>query len=136
MEIKNFNAISYVQLTKIYVQGIAAGYATFQTGAPHWEAWNNSHLNEGSVAEVCIYTDLSQPGKSIGKLLLAELIAQSEKTGIWTLQSSIFPENKASIKTHESCGLQHIGYREKTAWLNGVRRDKIIMEQHSKTVCV
>ena len=162
MEIKNFDALSYVQLTQIYLQGIATGYATFQTSAPDWEAWNNSHLNEGriaafeqtkmlgwaalspvssrcvyaGVAEVSIYIDLAYRWKGIGKLLLAELIAQSEKAGIWTLQSSIFPENKASIKMHESCGFRHIGYREKIGQLNGVWRDNIIMERRSKTVGV
>jgi len=29
---------------KIYEEGIVTGNATFQTSAPSWEEWNNSHL--------------------------------------------------------------------------------------------
>ncbi len=28
----------------IYVEGLATGVATFETGAPDWEDWNNNHL--------------------------------------------------------------------------------------------
>ena len=44
MEIKDIKAEHYPQIAEIYLQGIATGVATFQTEAPGWAAWNNSHL--------------------------------------------------------------------------------------------
>jgi phosphinothricin acetyltransferase len=49
----------------------------------------------------------------VGKALVAAIITLSEKANIWTIQSGIFPENKISIRLHESFEFRMIGYREK-----------------------
>jgi L-amino acid N-acyltransferase YncA len=160
MEIIKIEEEHYSAITKIYLQGIATGFATFQTSAPSWEEWDKAHLKtcrilakkdneiigwaaltqvssrcvyEG-VAEVSIYIDQEFRGKGIGKFLLSSLIKQSEENGLWTLQSGIFAENIGSIALHEKCGFRKIGYREKIAKLNNVWKDNIIMERRSKTV--
>jgi phosphinothricin acetyltransferase len=66
--------------------------------------------------------------------LLQEVIASSEKNGIWTLYSSTFPENKESLKLQESCGFRKVGLREKIAMHHGVWRDTILSERRSKVV--
>ncbi len=66
-------------------------------------------VNEG-VAEVSVYVATNARGKKIGSLLLQEMTSQSEQNGIWTLQSGIFPETKASILIHEKKGFRIIGY--------------------------
>src|SRR5450432_4705516 len=112
---------------KIYEQGIATGNATFQQTAPSWQEWDTSHINTcrlvaiennevqgwaaltavsgrcvyAGVAEVSVYITANARGKSIGSLLLKELIAESEQNGYWTLQAGIFPENKQSISIHQ-----------------------------------
>ncbi len=117
---------------KIYEEGVATGNATFQTAAPSWQEWDNAHVktcriiatenNEvlgwaaltavssrcvyAGVAEVSVYEAANARGKNIGSLLLQELINQSEQNGIWTLQSGIFPEKKASISIHEKMVLE------------------------------
>jgi L-amino acid N-acyltransferase YncA len=160
MEIRILEAKDYPQVSAIYASGIATGMATFQTEATSWEEWDKSHLKEcriaafendemmgwsaltavsnrcvyAGVAEVSIYISENFRGKGIGKLLLIRLIEESEKIGLWTLQSGIFAENVASIKLHEYCGFRLIGTREKIGKKDGLWKDNVIMERRSKTV--
>ena len=160
MEIVKIAPANYPQVADIYLQGIATGIATFQMEATDWETWNKSHLPncriaafEGGqmagwaalspvssrcvyagVAEVSIYVGENFRGKGIGRYLLLKLIEESEAAGLWTLQSGIFAENKASIKLHEQCGFRIIGYREKIGNKDGIWKDNIIMERRSKIV--
>lgn len=148
------------QVKKIYESGIATGIATFETAAPGWEKWNNDHLpfgrlvaveNEeiagwaalspisnrcvyGGVAEVSVYVAEKYKGKGIGRLLLQNLITESERNGIWTLQAGIFTDNIASVKLHEKVGFRVIGYREKIGKLNNTWKDNYILERRSNIV--
>ena len=88
------------------------------------------------VAEHSIYVDAAARGRGIGKRLLGELARQSEAAGIWTLQSSVFPENAASIAVHLACGFRILGRRKRVAMHNGVWRDTVIMERRSNVVGV
>jgi L-amino acid N-acyltransferase YncA len=46
-------------------------------------------------------------------MLLNELVSQSEKEGLWTLQAGIFSENMASIRLHQKAGFRVVGTRVK-----------------------
>lgn len=144
----------------IYEEGIATGNATFQTAAPSWQEWDNAHVktcrlvatenNEvlgwaaltavssrcvyAGVAEVSVYVAANARGKNIGSLLLQALINESEQNGIWTLQSGIFPENKASISMHEKNGFRIIGYRERIGKMGNIWRDNISLERRSNKI--
>jgi phosphinothricin acetyltransferase len=148
----------YQAIREIYTLGIATGNATFETDAPVWEKWDQSHLNScrfvamddketvvgwaaltpvsgrcvyAGVAEVSVYVHPAHSGQGIGKTLLQQLIHESEKQDLWTLQAGIFPENKASLKIHEQCGFRNVGYREKIGKMNGQWRDTVLMERRS-----
>jgi len=88
------------------------------------------------VAEVSVYVAEQMRGKGIGKLLLENLVTQSEENGIWTLQASIFPENAASISLHNTCGFREVGRRQRIAKMKGVWRDTLLFERRSKLVGV
>ncbi|MCJ7567885.1 MAG: N-acetyltransferase family protein [Anaerolineales bacterium] len=75
---------------------------------------------------------LPAEGKALGKALLDALIESSEEAGIWTLESSMFPENESSIRLHKSCGFREVGLREKIGELDGKWRNTILMERRSK----
>ena len=68
----------------------------------------------------------------MGHMLLDHLIKTSEENGFWTLQSSIFPENTASIHLHLNHGFRDVGYRERIGKVNGVWRDNLLFERRSK----
>jgi L-amino acid N-acyltransferase YncA len=144
----------------IYKQGIETGNATFQQEIPTWEEWNEGHLKMcriiaetdnkivgwaalspvsrrivyAGVTEVSVYVSDEYNGLKIGTKLLEKLISESENEGIWTLQASIFRENKASLKIHENLGFRQVGYREKIGKMDGTWRDTILLERRSKIV--
>ena len=88
------------------------------------------------VAEHSVYVAAELRGRGVGRQLLAELVSASEAAGIWTLQSSIFPENGASIAIHLACGFRILGRRKRVAMLHGVWRDTVIVERRSAIVGV
>lgn len=144
----------------IYAEGLSSGHASFETTVPDWTGWDAAHLTFGrivvchsgipagwaalsavsrravyaGVAEVSVYVAGKWRGQGLGRLLLDELIRQSEEAGLWTLQSSIFPENVASIALHEACGFRQVGKRERIAAHQGVWRDTVLYERRSSVV--
>jgi phosphinothricin acetyltransferase len=141
----------------IYLEGIATGDATFEKTAPEWAAWDGAHLPScrlvacsqngvvgwaalspysrrqvyAGVAEVSVYVGAAARGQGAGAALLGELLAQSERAGIWTLQAGIFPENIASIRLHQRFGFRVVGTRERIGRMNGRWRDVLLMERRS-----
>lgn len=148
------------EVSRIYKEGIATGFATFEKEIPTYENWDKAHIKQcrlisceddiitgwaalspvssrcvyGGVGEVSVYVSKDHRGKSIGKQLLLSLIDDSEKAGYWTVQSGIFPENNASIKIHELCGFRLIGRRERVGKLDGKWKDNLIFERRSTIV--
>jgi L-amino acid N-acyltransferase YncA len=145
---------------QIYLDGIATGNATFETTAPEWAEWDAKHrpdcrlvaLTDGQVigwtalspvsgrcvyagvVEESVYIAWAARGQGIGKALLLALIAESEKAGLWTIQTGIFPENTASLALHKACGFREVGYRERIGQMNGVWRNTILLERRSNVV--
>ena len=148
------------QVKAIYLEGIATGLATFETAAPSFQEWDQSHLRFGrlvarkgnnivgwaalspvsrrrvyaGVAEVSVYVSAASRGSGIGRRLLDALIVESEQNGISTLQAGIFPENEGSIALHRACGFREVGRRERIGKLGGVWRDTLLLERRSQTV--
>lgn len=153
---------NYNQVAEIYKEGLATKMATFETEVPNWDQWNKKFLpfcrialvrkNEvlgwatltavsprtvyRGVAEVTIYVKSSDQQRGLGKLLLDELITQSEQQGIWSLQASIFRDNDVSIRLHEKCGFRVLGYKEKIAKRDGIWHDTFMLERRSRVVGV
>ncbi|MEK4974921.1 hypothetical protein NSQ89_21590 [Niallia sp. FSL R7-0648] len=48
------------------------------------------------------------------------------------LRSGIFPENKASIYFHKSCGFREVGIREKIGKVDGEWRNTVLVERRSR----
>lgn len=158
--IDNMTEKDWDNVRLIYLQGIATGHATFEKEAPTWEKWNDGHLSvcrlvarsgeivKGwaalspissrsayrGVAEISVYVGQSYRREGLGRALLSALISASENQGLWTLQAGIFPENKASLDLHKSCGFREVGRREKIGKMDGIWRDTVILERRSRTV--
>ena len=62
------------------------------------------------------------------------LIARSERAGIWTIQTSIFPENAASLKLHHAVGFRVVGVRKAIGKRDGLWRDTVLMERRSEVI--
>ena len=163
MKIEPMRDSDGAEVIRIYAEGIAGNNATFETVAPEFETWIASkrpdcrlvmRKEDGTLAgwavlsptskrkvyegvcEVTIYVSADAQGQGVGNALMGALIAESEAAGIWTLYSSLFPENTASVKLHERHGFRTIGRRENIAFHPSTQswRDTIILERRSKTV--
>lgn len=157
MLISPLKAGDWPAVRAIYEEGIATGNATFETSAPEWEKWDAGHLPHcrlaarkgpevlgwaalspvssrcvyAGVAEVSVYVAERARGKRVGTALLEALVEESERSGIWTLQAGIFPENAASIALHKSAGFRIVGVRERLGCMAGRWRDVVLMERRS-----
>jgi L-amino acid N-acyltransferase YncA len=78
-----------------------------------------------------VYVAEAARGQGIGAALLSELVTESAKQGIWTLQARIFPENAASIRLHKQFGFRVVGTRERIGCMNGCWRDVVLMERRA-----
>lgn len=152
------------QVEAIYAAGIEAGHATFEASTPTWEAFDASRLADhrlvavhhdgrllgwaacvsvsarlvyAGVVEHSVYVSPEAQGRGIGGQLLAAMIESTEDAGVWTIQSSIFPENEASLKLHDRLGFRVIGTRERVAKAAigpaaGQWRDTVFIERRSE----
>ncbi|ROR35327.1 phosphinothricin acetyltransferase [Kitasatospora cineracea] len=149
------------QVLAIYRAGIEEGNATFETGAPSWAAFDAARLPAhrhvalgpggrvlgwaavspvssrpayAGVVEHSVYVHPDHRGRGIAGTLLEALIDSTEKAGIWTVQSSVFPENTASLALHARAGFRTIGTRERVARHRGVWRDTVLIERRSPLI--
>jgi phosphinothricin acetyltransferase len=148
------------RVRQIYLEGLATDRASFETEAPAWEQWDETHLKEcrlvacrgdlvlawaallpvsqrrcyAGVAEFSLYVGESFRCKGIGRSLLEALIDESEAQGIWTICASTFSDNTASLNVQLACGFRVVGRRERIARHKGNWRDTIITERRSDKI--
>ncbi len=149
------------QVLAIYRAGIEEGNATFETAAPSWTAFDAARLPAhrhvalgpdgqvlgwaavspvssrpayAGVVEHSVYVHPDHRGRGVARLLLDALIDSTEAAGIWTIQSSVFPENTASLALHTRAGFRTVGTRERVARHHGVWRDTVLIERRSPLI--
>jgi len=140
---------------EIYAQGVATRNATFETETPtvaqlrtrwlpghRWVAeldgrvvgWTatspvSSRACYAGVGETSVYVAEDVRGQGVGKALMYRQVTEADTGGLWTLQTSIFPENRASIALHHSAGYRTLAVRSRIAQLDGVWRDTVFLER-------
>lgn len=156
-------AADWPAVERIYAQGIEDGEATFEVSTPTWHSFDGGRLPaprivavDGSggvigwvagstvssrpaysgVVEHSVYVDRAARGSGVGGLLLRAFIEGADASGVWTIQSSIFPENAASLHLHQREGFRVIGRRERIARSGigphiGHWRDTLLIERRS-----
>ena len=80
------------------------------------------------VVEHSVYVAQAARGRGVGRALLAALVEKAPSHGIWTIQTSVFAENAATVALHESAGFRLVGRRERIARLGGEWRDTLLLE--------
>lgn len=152
------------EVESIYRAGIATGHATFEATPPTtWATFTAGKRPELSlvavdsngrvlgwvaaslvsaravyagVVEHSIYIHPGAAGHGVGRRLLAAFLDLTDQHGIWTVQSSIFPENTASLRLHERAGFRTVGRRERIARMTygphaGQWRDTILVARRT-----
>lgn len=162
-QIRPMTPEDWPDVERIYAQGIEDGEATFETGTPSWEGFDAGKLPHSrlvavddlgrivgwaaasavsqrpvysGVVEHSVYIDRDARGRGVGRALLAAFVEAAEAAGVWTIQSSVFPENGASLRLHEGSGFRVIGRRERIARSGlgphaGQWRDTLVIERRS-----
>jgi L-amino acid N-acyltransferase YncA len=149
------------QVLAIYQAGIDEGNATFETVVPSWKAFDAAKLPghrfaavdaDGTVlgwvaasrvSDRCAYAGVIEHsvyvhpvarGRGVASALLKALVDSTERAGIWTIQSGIFPENTASLAVHQRAGFRVIGTRERIGRHHGIWRDVVLLERRSPAI--
>jgi len=81
-----------------------------------------------------VYVSPHARGRGIGSDLVSAFLRDVDAAGIWTVQSSIFPENGSSLTLHERAGFRRVGTRERIALMTygpwaGRWRDTVLIER-------
>jgi L-amino acid N-acyltransferase YncA len=144
---------------RIYAEGIATRDATFETQVPEashldaawlpghrWVAEADGHVAGwtavspvssracySGVGETSVYVGEGFRGRGVGTALLHRQVTAADAGGLWTLQTAIFPENRASIALHRRAGYRTLAVRERIARLDGAWRDTVLMERRSSS---
>ena len=158
LAIRDLQPDDWTEVAAIYRDGMRDGLATFETEVPPPERWFAEHplrvvaeLDEQvvgwaalgptssrwayrGVAESSVYVAREVHGRGLGRALMERLIEKSESAGIWTIQTSIFPENEASLKLHDRVGFRVVGVRRSIAKRDGLWRDTVLLERRSEVV--
>lgn len=153
----------WARVEEIFASGIAGGEATFEARTPTWEQFDSGKIPaprlvatdaDGTVIgwaaasrvstrdayrgviEHSVYIDPSRHGQGVGRALLDAFVNAAEEAGYWSIQSSIFPENTASLRLHEQAGFRVVGTRERISRSTlgphaGQWRDTVLIERRS-----
>jgi L-amino acid N-acyltransferase YncA len=156
--VRDLRPDDWAEVAAIYRDGMRDGLATFETEVPSWEVWNAAHTIRvvaaldkrvigwaalgpissrwayRGVAESSVYVARDQQGRGVGRALMERLIEKSEEAGIWTIQTSIFPENGASLKLHHGVGFRVVGVRKAIGKRDGLWRDTVLLERRSEVI--
>jgi L-amino acid N-acyltransferase YncA len=155
------------EVQRIYAEGIATGFATFESSPPAtWTEFMRSKVPDGGlvardesarmagwavlipvsarpvyrgVAEASLYVGAAHRGRRVGDGLMAEIIRAAEDRGFWTLQSSTFPQNQASLALQQRHGFKIVGRRERIGRMThgplaGQWCDTLLLERRSPRV--
>lgn len=143
---------------RIYAEGIVTKLATFETEPAEIEQLDKRWLPDhrwvaeidgmvagwasasptssrpvyAGVLETSIYVGNGYRSKGVGRTLIeCQVTAADDDPGVWTLQTSIFPENVASVALHQRAGFRVVGNRERVGQLDGQWRDTLLLERRS-----
>jgi L-amino acid N-acyltransferase YncA len=146
-------------IAEIYNQGIEERVATFETerrSADDQRAWLKAIAGRypGVVAQIdgeiigwagagpyrdrecyrgigefSMYVRRDWRGRGVGDLLVAALISEAERLGLWKLLSRIFTFNEASRALCRKHGFREVGVYEKHARLDRRWLDVVIVER-------
>ncbi len=160
VEIRALTRDDWPRVEAIYAEGIATGNATFETEPPSWDEFDSTRFPAhrfvavdagdvvgwiavsptssrecyAGVVEHSVYVAEAARGQGIGRILLEALVASTDAAGLWTIQTSVFPENEATLALHERVGFRLVGRRERIAQLDGRWRDTLLLERRSGLV--
>ncbi|MBI3748275.1 MAG: N-acetyltransferase [Chloroflexi bacterium] len=165
VRIDAMTADDWLEVRRIYAEGIATTFATLESETPDWNHFDHSHRHDcrlvardvaggqvlgwtaltaysarrvyAGVAWESVYVGASARGRGVGRALLEAVIPASEASGLWTLLAGVLAENTASLSLHQSVGFRVVGVERGLGQdANGRWRDVYLLERRSESVGV
>jgi phosphinothricin acetyltransferase len=145
---------------RIYQAGLDEGDASFESAAPAWPEFDASHRPDlrfvavrgrmvtgwvacspvstraaySGVVEHSVYVDPAGRRSGVGRALLIALLNATTSSNVWTVQSSLFPENQASLVLHDRLGFRVVGRRDRIGRHAGRWRDTLLVEWRNPVI--
>ena len=143
------------RVVEIYNAGIAERVATFETaprtiedisawiedGQPFIVAIDDDAVvgwaRAGTYSDRCVYEGVGEHavyvhsearGRGLGRALLMELCAESERRGLYKLTSRVFTDNEPSRAAHRAAGFEEVGIQRRHGRLDGQWKDCVLVE--------
>lgn len=143
-------------VAEIYNAGIAERVATFETTprtADDLSAWidddrpfivaleNNQVIGwarASAYSDRCVYQGVAEHAvyvhpdarcRGLGRTLLTELCAESERHGLYKLTSRVFTDNEPSRAAHRAAGFAEVGIQRRHGKLDGRWKDCVLVER-------
>jgi len=144
------------RVAEIYNAGIAERVATFETrprtiadisswtqdGRPFIVALDGDEVigwaRAGVYSDRCVYAGIGEHavyvhpgarGRGLGRTLLIELCAESERRGLYKLTSRVFADNAPSRAAHRAAGFEEVGIQRRHGKLDGRWKDCVLVER-------
>ncbi|WP_121182083.1 metalloregulator ArsR/SmtB family transcription factor [Nocardiopsis sp. Huas11] len=93
-------------------------------------AWPVSRLSAyAGVAETRIHVAEGERGRGVGKALARTQVVEADLAGLWTLQASVLPEDKAALALLHASGYRTLAVRERLVRHRGEWRDVVLLER-------
>lgn len=158
--VRSLRSDDWPAVRRIYAEGIATGLATFETTVPSAARLNAAWLPEhrwvaevdgevagwtalspvsrracyAGLAESSIYVGEGYRRRGVGTALIRTQVIEADRAGLWTLQTSVFTENRGSLALHHAAGYRTVGIRERIAQVNGTWHDTVLLERRVDAV--
>ena len=81
------------------------------------------------VGEHAVYVDPTARGRGLGRTLLTELCAESERHGLYKLTSRVFADNEPRRAAHRAAGFEEVGIQRRHGKLDGQWKDCVLVER-------
>jgi L-amino acid N-acyltransferase YncA len=140
---------------QIYAEGIATGLATLEEQVPEQAALDDGWLPGhrwvaevdgqvagwasakrvsardayAGVAETSLYVGEAFRRRGVGRALVHRQVSAADAAGVWTLQASIFPGNRASLELHRAAGFRVLAVRDRLGRHGDRWRDIVLLER-------
>lgn len=155
LTIRPARAADLARVAEIYNAGIAERVATFETaprtiedirswaedGQPFIVATDNDDVvgwaRAGTYSDRCVYEGVGEHavyvhpdarGRGLGRKLLIELCAESERHGLYKLTSRVFTDNEPSRAAHRAAAFEEVGVQRRHGKLDGQWKDCVLVE--------
>jgi phosphinothricin acetyltransferase len=159
--IREMTASDWPAVREIFAAGISTGDARFESEPPPWDWFDAAHRPDlrlvavdggdtvigwvaagpvsdrhvyRGVVEHSVYVHPGWRGRGVGRRLPTTFIELTERRGIWSIRSGMFPENEASRALHLTCGFRVVGTLERVGEREGRWRDVLLVERRSDKV--